>query len=76
VTLSWQASTSQVSGYNIYRGTGNGGPYSTINPALVTLFTYTDAAVSSGSTYYYVTTAVDSTGVESAYSNQASAKIP
>jgi hypothetical protein len=76
VTLSWQASTSQVSGYNVYRGTSNGGPYSKINPAFVTLFTYTDSSVSSGNTYYYVTTAVDSTGVESAYSNQASAKIP
>jgi len=30
----------------------------------------------SGTTYYYVTTAVDSSGNESVYSNQAAAVIP
>ena len=30
----------------------------------------------SGATYYYVSTAVDSTGVESTYSNEAAAVIP
>ena len=32
--------------------------------------------VQSGQTYYYVVTAVDSSNVESTYSNQASATIP
>jgi fibronectin type 3 domain-containing protein len=76
VALSWQASTSQVSGYNVYRGTNDGGPYSKINGAPVTQLNYMDSSVSSGSAYYYVTTSVDSAGVESGYSNQASAKIP
>jgi hypothetical protein len=31
---------------------------------------------SAGETYYYVTTAVDNQGVESAYSNQSEATIP
>ena len=37
---------------------------------------YTDSTVQNGNTYYYVTTAVDGSGNESSYSNQASAVIP
>ncbi len=74
--LSWTASTSTVSGYNVYRGTVNGGPYTLINPSLVTGLSYTDTNVQSGTTYYYVTTAVDSTNVESVNSNQVIAVIP
>ncbi len=77
VDLSWQASTgSGVVGYNIYRGSVSGGPYSTINSALEASTAYTDNAVTAGQTYYYVTTAVDGSGGESGYSNQARAVIP
>jgi len=76
VQLTWQASTSNVVGYNMYRSTIDGGPYVRINATLITLLTYTDSSVASSTTYYYVTTAVDPAGVESKYSNQASAKIP
>jgi len=75
VQLTWQASTSVVVGYNIYRGTADGGPYTRI-ATLITPLNYTDSSVASSTTYYYVTTAVDSAGVESEYSNQASAKVP
>jgi len=74
--LSWTASTSTVSGYNVYRGTVNGGPYTLINPSLVTGLSYTDTTVLSGATYYYVTTAVDSSGVQSVDSNQVIATVP
>jgi hypothetical protein len=76
VALSWNASTSTVAGYNVYRGTVSGGPYAKINSSLVTTLSYTDSTVQSGTTYYYVTTAVDSSGDESVYSNEASATIP
>lgn len=77
VSLSWTASTSSVVGYNVYRGTISGGPYTLkLNAAPVTGTTYTDAAVASGQGYYYVVTAVDAAGTESAYSTQASATIP
>jgi hypothetical protein len=76
VQLTWQASTSNVVGYNIYRGTTNGGPYVMINAILVTPLIYTDSSVDNSTTYYYVTTAVDPAGVESEYSNQVSANIP
>jgi predicted phage tail protein len=76
VTLNWTASTSTVSGYNVYRSTTNGGSYAKINSGLVSAITYVDSTVQDGTTYYYVTTAVDSSGDESAYSNQATAVIP
>jgi hypothetical protein len=75
VTLSWSSNTGAVSGYNVYRGTTSGGPYTEIN-ALDPATTYVDDTVKGGSTYYYVVTAVGSTGAESAYSNQVTAVIP
>ena len=76
VALTWNASASAVAGYNVYRGTVSGGPYAKINATLVTPLSYTDSTVQSGTTYYYVTTAVDSSGTESVFSNQVSAVIP
>jgi fibronectin type 3 domain-containing protein len=65
-----------VIGYNVYRGTRSGGPYSKINSVLDPNLAYTDVSVTDGMTYYYVTTAVDSNNQESVYSNQAQAIIP
>jgi len=76
VLMSWNPSSSNVAGYNIYRGTVSGGPYTKLNSSLSFETTYTDATVQSGRKYYYVATAVDSNGVESIGSNEASAAIP
>ena len=76
VALAWSASTSTVSGYNAYRSTVSGGPYTKLNSTLIAATSDTDTAVVSGTTYYYVATAVDSGGVESAYSTEATATIP
>ena len=77
VALSWNASTStSIAGYNVYRGTVSGGPYSKINSVLDPSMSYSDSTVQSGQTYYYVTTAVDSAGVESSYSSGVQAVIP
>ncbi len=66
VALSWNASTSQgVVGYNAYRSTTSGGPYTKLNSSLISSTSYTDQMVQSGLTYYYVTTAVNSQGLES-----------
>jgi len=75
-TLTWTASTSSVSGYNVYRGTVSGGPYTQINTALEAATSYVDNTVQSGTTYFYVVTSVDSSGGQSAYSNQATAVVP
>lgn len=77
VSLIWIASTSAgVAGYNVYRGTVSGGPYSKLTAAPVSGTSYTDSTVQSGQTYFYVTTAVNAQGVESSDSNQATAVIP
>jgi Abnormal spindle-like microcephaly-assoc'd, ASPM-SPD-2-Hydin len=76
VALLWDASTSSVSGYNIYRGTQSGGPYSMLNSSPLSSTSYTDSGLLSGTTYYYVSTAVNSSNIESAFSNEASAAIP
>jgi hypothetical protein len=76
VDVNWVASTSAVAGYNVYRGTLSGGPYSKINSTLITGLTYTDNTVSSGATYYYVITAIAADGTESSFSSQAQAVIP
>jgi hypothetical protein len=77
VALGWNTSSSSgVVGYNIYRGSVSGGPYTRINSALDTTPYDTDSTVQGGKTYYYVVTAVDSAGAESGYSNPAQAVIP
>lgn len=76
VVLNWTASASQAAAYNVYRSQTSGGPYSLVNSTPVTQTTFTDSKVQASQTYYYVTTAVDSQGVESAYSNQVTVSIP
>ena len=75
-TLNWTASTSTVIGYNVYRGTVSGGPYTLVNPSIVAGTQYVDSTVLAGQTYYYVATAVASGSVESTYSNQVVGSVP
>jgi len=77
VSLAWSASTSpNVVGYNIYRRTGASGSYAQINTVLNPTTAYVDTAVTDGVTYYYETTAVNSSDQESAPSAPAQAVIP
>lgn len=75
VVLTWTASPTAV-GYNVFRGTQSGGPYTKQNLALVGATTFTDFSVTSGTTYFYVVTAVNSSNVQSPFSNEAKAVIP
>lgn len=79
VILNWTPPTvtgsSPLTGFNIYRGTTMGGPYTRIAQVSATQTSYTDNNVTSGVTYYYVVTATNSTD-ESANSNEAKAVIP
>jgi fibronectin type 3 domain-containing protein len=43
---------------------------------LVAATSYDDVNVVKGNFYYYVATAVDSSGIESAYSNEAQVLVP
>jgi fibronectin type 3 domain-containing protein len=64
-----------VVGYNVYRGTMAGGPYTKVG-SLVAGTTFLDSNVVAGATYYYCVTAVGATGQESVYSAVAAATIP
>lgn len=75
-TLSWTASTSTVIGYDIYRSTVSGGPYTLLNSSPVTATQYVDSTPLAGQTYYYVATAVASGNVQSTDSNQVTAAVP
>jgi hypothetical protein len=77
VALSWTASASpDITGYNIYRSGISGGPYSKLNSSLNPGTNYTDSTVADGSTYYYVTTAINSDSEESAYSDPVQIEVP
>jgi len=76
VSLSWSPGSSTYAGFNVYRGTTSGGPYTKLDNSLIAAPSYQDNSVTSGQTYYYVATEVDSTGKESNYSNEAIAAIP
>lgn len=76
VSLSWQASTSNdIAFYSAYRSVTHGGPYGLISSAITGL-AYTDASVQAGTTYYYVVTATDNTGLESGDSAEVAATVP
>jgi hypothetical protein len=76
VALSWIASTTPGVSYNVYRGSQTGGPYTRLNGTPVASTAYTDTTVLSGLKYFYVVTAVDSSNIESVYSNEVPASIP
>jgi hypothetical protein len=72
IHLSWSANSEpDLAGYNVYRGTVSGGPYSKLNTSLITATSYDDAV--SGGPFYYVVTAVDTSLNESARSSEVSA---
>src|ERR1700736_1701257 len=75
VLLSWNASTS-ATGYNVYRSATSSSGYARVNSSLDGSLSYTDASVQTGQSYFYVTTAVDASGQESADSREVSAVIP
>jgi hypothetical protein len=77
VTLTWNASSSTVVGYNVYRSTVSGRDYVKINAAMVKdRLSYKDENVESGKTYYYVTRAVDAKGKESGDSAEVVVRVP
>jgi hypothetical protein len=76
VALSWEPGDQNYVGFNIYRSTVDGGPYTKLNTKVDPSPDYTDTAVEDGVTYYYCATEVDAEGKESPNSNIAVATIP
>jgi fibronectin type 3 domain-containing protein len=76
VVLNWTpSSSSNISGYDVYRGTTAGGPYALLTSSPVSSSSFTDSTAQGGQTYYYVVTSV-SGSTQSAYSNVVSVTIP
>jgi hypothetical protein len=72
VSLSWNPSSSNdVAGYNVYRASYSTscGAFARINSSLATSTAYTDSVVSDGEAYCYAATTVDTSDLESTYSN-------
>ncbi len=74
--LSCTANTSTVAGYYVYRGSQSGGPYVRVNSTPVALTSYSDTNVPGVQTVHYAVTAVDASGIESLFSDEAKAVLP
>ena len=73
ITLNWTASIGAIS-YNIYRGTASGAETTTPIATGISGTSFVDPGLNSGTSYYYLITAVDSTA-ESAKSGEVSAHV-
>lgn len=72
IQLTW-TNAAGAAGYNVYRGTVNGGPYVKIGSTTSTYSTLLDATVVNGTTYFYVVRPTAANADEQCQSNQASA---
>jgi len=72
VSLDWGDNVEpDLASYKVYQSTTIGGPYTEV--ATTTVSDYTDTGLTNDTTYYYVVTALDSSGNESTYSAETSA---
>ena len=82
ITLYWEGVTGAI-GYNIYRETVTGGPYTKINaspvttldsgPGLTNTYQFTNTSLTNGTEYFYYVTSVLTGGREGVRSDEASA---
>jgi hypothetical protein len=74
VTIGWNANgEGDLYRYEVWRSNSSGGPYTKIANVAAGTTQYVDQAVTTGSTYYYVVTAQDTSFNRSGNSNEASA---
>ena len=64
---------SDLAGYDVYRSTTSGGPYTRVNSAPIAASAYTDSGLTAGTPQHYVARALDRSGNASAASGEASA---
>lgn len=72
VRLNWTQGANET-GFEVYRSTTSGGPYTFVSLRPANALTYTDTGLLAGTTYYYAMRSVNTTGA-SAKSNEAIAK--
>ena len=77
--LTWDPVTvANLSGYRIYYGTASGTYLQPLGQGISVgnVLTYTVTGLTSGTTYYFAVTAVDTSGIESSYSQEVSKTLP
>ena len=74
--VDWDASTSSVVGYNIYRNSALDGSWTKLNSCPVTTTSYMDWDVRGGEFYLFAVRSVSTANVEGAFSYATSATIP
>jgi fibronectin type 3 domain-containing protein len=72
VSLSWQA-VPGADGYNLYRSPLTGGGYVKVNSSPLFSTVFTDSGLRNAQSFFYVVTALDAVGNESAFSNEVTA---
>ncbi|MEY4964059.1 MAG: hypothetical protein RLZZ323_1378 [Bacteroidota bacterium] len=75
IVLTWTDNSTNETGFTIERKTGTGN-YSQLISLSSNVTTYTDASVSTGSSYTYRVYALNSAGNSATYSNEVSISIP
>jgi fibronectin type 3 domain-containing protein len=74
--LTWNANTeSDLAGYKVYRATAPGAYGAPIATLQGNVTGYVATGLQVGTTYYFVVTAYDNAGNESAYSNEVSKSV-
>jgi len=75
ITLAWQPPVfhKEIAGYLVYRSAESGRGYAQLSPQLVEATTFTDSTAAKGKGTYYVVTAVEYSGLESACSAEVCA---
>ncbi|HYE53263.1 MAG TPA: PA14 domain-containing protein, partial [Chitinophagaceae bacterium] len=76
IQLNWSDNPSPAfneTGFEIYRATKAGGPYTFVTITAADVLTYLDQNLASGKTYFYIVRAVNNTSAAPANSNEASA---
>jgi hypothetical protein len=77
VELDWSDVTdADLDGYDVFRATNPGGPFTRINASRLSTSAYTDTAATGGTTYVYAVTASDKANNRSALSAPAAATPP
>ena len=76
ITMQWRANTElDLSGYNLYRSTTSSTGFTLLAFVPAPTTSFFDNTAEPGTFYYYTITALDSTGFESAFSNEVKGRL-
>lgn len=75
VTLNWQASSSPVTGYLVFRGSSTS-TLAQLNTIAVASTSYVDKTVLGGATYVYAVRSIDASNIMSGFSNAVTVTVP